>query len=182
MGIGMPTFFQGKREKGLTMTVDEIVAEMRYVAENRAWRRHTRLSNQERISELADRIEEAHKRELEGVKTATEVAVEKSVSEVSNPHIQSCSVGHIVKMREAIENSNGLLEELALDGEWSESATEQIAENKAALAEPLRNCDNQYQNAYDVLRYFTNETGRQIFDTVDVIDWLLAKAKGVYNE
>ena len=45
------------------------------------------------------------------------------------------------KMREALENSNGLLEELALIGEWSESAKEQIAENSAALAAPPRNCD-----------------------------------------
>lgn len=39
------------------------------------------------------------------------------------------------KLREALENSNGLLEELALIGEWGESAREQIAENNAALAE-----------------------------------------------
>jgi hypothetical protein len=45
------------------------------------------------------------------------------------------------KAREVLENSNGLLEELALMGEWGESAREQIAENKHALAEPLRNCD-----------------------------------------
>ena len=45
------------------------------------------------------------------------------------------------KMREALENSNGLLEELAAIGEWGESAREQIAENNAALAAPLRNCD-----------------------------------------
>lgn len=45
------------------------------------------------------------------------------------------------KIREAIENSNGLLEELMRLGEWSESAREQIKENKTALAEPLRNCD-----------------------------------------
>lgn len=43
------------------------------------------------------------------------------------------------KMREALENSNGLLEELAAMGEWGESAREQIAENNAALAEPVRN-------------------------------------------
>ena len=44
-------------------------------------------------------------------------------------------------MLKALENSNGLLEELALIGEWSESAKEQIAENNAALAAPPRNCD-----------------------------------------
>lgn len=44
-------------------------------------------------------------------------------------------------MREALENSNGLLEELARIGEWGESARGQIAENKKALEVPLRNCD-----------------------------------------
>lgn len=43
------------------------------------------------------------------------------------------------RLREALENSNGLLEELALLGEWGESARAQIAENRAALAEPVRN-------------------------------------------
>lgn len=44
-------------------------------------------------------------------------------------------------MREALENSNGLLEELAVIGEWGESAREQIAENNASLSAPPRNCD-----------------------------------------
>ena len=44
-------------------------------------------------------------------------------------------------MREALENSNGLLEELAAIGEWGESAREQIAENNAAISAPPRNCD-----------------------------------------
>ena len=47
----------------------------------------------------------------------------------------------ISRLRDALENSNGLLEELALVGEWGESARAQISENKIALAEPLRNCD-----------------------------------------
>lgn len=45
------------------------------------------------------------------------------------------------KLREALENSNGLLEELAAIGEWGESAREQIAENNAALSAPPRQCD-----------------------------------------
>lgn len=40
------------------------------------------------------------------------------------------------KLREALENSNGLLEELTLFGEQFESAQEQIKENKAALGAP----------------------------------------------
>ena len=45
------------------------------------------------------------------------------------------------KMREALEDSNELLSELAKMGEWGDAANCQIADNKAALAEPLRNCD-----------------------------------------
>lgn len=51
------------------------------------------------------------------------------------------SPGNASAMREALENSNGLLEELAMIGEWGESAREQIAENNASLAAPPRNCD-----------------------------------------
>ena len=51
------------------------------------------------------------------------------------------SAGHAAAMREALENSNGLLEELAMIGEWGESAREQIAENNAALSATACNCD-----------------------------------------
>jgi hypothetical protein len=51
-------------------------------------------------------------------------------------------------MREALENSNGLLEELAVIGEWGESARDQIAENNAALSAPPRNCD-RFANLHD---------------------------------
>lgn len=48
-----------------------------------------------------------------------------------------------------------------------------------ALSTAPRNCDRQFQNAHDVLSRFTAETGRQIFNTTDVVDWLLfAEAKG----
>ena len=55
--------------------------------------------------------------------------------------MQNEPVGNAAAMREALENSNGLLEELAAIGEWGESAREQIAENNAALAVLPRNCD-----------------------------------------
>jgi GH35 family endo-1,4-beta-xylanase len=45
------------------------------------------------------------------------------------------------KLRKALENSNELIEELALMGECGEYVKEQLEENKAALAKPLRNCD-----------------------------------------
>lgn len=45
----------------------------------------------------------------------------------------------IAAMRDALDNSNGLLEELALIGEWGESARGQIAENNAALSAAAEN-------------------------------------------
>lgn len=47
------------------------------------------------------------------------------------------------KLREALENSNGLLEELTLFGEQFESAQEQIKENNAALAAPAEPISNE---------------------------------------
>ena len=64
-------------------------------------------------------------------------------------------------MREALENSNGLLEELAAIGEWGESAQEQIAENNAAISAPPRNCDvgtaEEQQKRFDMFteKYWT---------------------------
>ena len=42
-----------------------ILAEMRYLSENRDWHNHTKQSNRECVSNLADRIEAAAKRKLE---------------------------------------------------------------------------------------------------------------------
>ena len=64
----------------------------------------------------------------------------------------------IKAMREALENSNGLLEELAAIGEWGESAREQIAENNAALAAPPKNC-NMITTWEAALSAFREETG-----------------------
>lgn len=55
--------------------------------------------------------------------------------------------------------------------------TKAIEKCYAALSAPARNCDRQFRNAHDVLSRFTAETGRQIFNTTDVINWLLAEAK-----
>lgn len=52
------------------------------------------------------------------------------------------------KLREALENSSGLLKDLAPFGEWYESAWEQVKENSAALAAPPRNCD-MFKSEYD---------------------------------
>ena len=63
---------------------------------------------------------------------------------------------NVKALREALENSNGLLEELTAIGEWGESAREQIAENNAALSAPARNCDI-YKNKKDAEAAFISE-------------------------
>lgn len=99
------------------------------------------------------------------------------------------------KLREALENSNGLLEELTLFGECAKSAREQIAENKAALAELLRNCDvykTEAEMKAAFIEYY-NELwdSKGTFDEIDYcdlkhnineilhcyIDWLLAPVR-----
>ena len=50
----------------------------------------------------------------------------------------------IKRLRESLEDSNELLEELARLGEWWDAAKHQITDNKeslAILASPPRNCD-----------------------------------------
>lgn len=99
------------------------------------------------------------------------------------------------KLRDALENSNGLLEELALIGEWGESAKEQIAENKAALAKPLRNCDvfeTESEMKAAFIEYYNEKWSFKGTDDVidysnlkhnidgilhDYIDWLLAPVR-----
>lgn len=89
------------------------------------------------------------------------------------------------KMREALENSNGLLEELALIGEWSESANEQIAENKTALAAPPRNCDvyTEAQLCKKVTEEIKSELGNIPQGILDIVD-IVAKGmiRGLFDE
>ena len=48
---------------------------------------------------------------------------------------------NMAAMRAALENSNELLREVAKTGEWNDIANAQIADNKAALEAPARECD-----------------------------------------
>ena len=77
-------------------------------------------------------------------------------------------------LREALEDSNGLLEELAAIGEWGEAAREQISANNAALGSPIRNCDmfsngdDAYQAWRDLFRKMPQE------DVPMFSDWLFS--------
>ena len=97
------------------------------------------------------------------------------------------SPGNASAMREALENSNGLLEELAMIGEWGESAREQIAENNASLSAPVRNCD-RFETEYKAHSAFCAEPckhpcGNCTVTNVEMahdcfIHWLFAPAEG----
>lgn len=145
-------------------TIADIVAEMRKRREmivDAAWCAPACYSTDsmnaqiEILDKFLDRLEAAIKRERE-------------------------AVGNAAKTREALENSNGLLEELALIGEWSESAREQIAENNAALSAPARNCD-RYQTKDSLLKAIHDDRGylqNPIKERESVVDFILAESKG----
>lgn len=89
------------------------------------------------------------------------------------------------KMREALLKSRKAMDEMSrsIFHGWIEDGLAEVMgeaqrDISSALAEPPRNCDRQYRNGYDVLGEFTAKTGRQIFETVDVVNWLFAEAKG----
>ena len=103
------------------------------------------------------------------------------------------SVGNAAKTREALKFLRDASREfchLILNSKYNEvmdkykypevaKIRDAIAKAGVTLSAPARNCDRQYQNAYDVLKYFADETGCQIFNPAVVIDWLLfTEAKG----
>lgn len=119
----------------------DIIAEIRDLAANRDWHNHTNQSNRERVSDIADRLEAAHRRE----KATTE---------------NSSAVGDAVKLREALiqaraaickkakyqcqslswENSNIQANCGDILCSWRGLCEAKTSIN-AALAAPPRNCD-----------------------------------------
>lgn len=131
-------------------TIADIVAEMRAKtakSKDEAW------YDKKKWEELCNRIKVAHQRELEDAIADTIVAAGKSASEVYEPHIQSEPVGNAAKIREALDAINRidtrglkrLLYELVeadiFDGGQINKTISSVDKAKAALAEPLRNCD-----------------------------------------
>ena len=173
----------------MSMTIDDIVRKMR--------KDMPRVIDPKVIlRNYADRIEKAMEVErkewrkmLKEAKDAIGVleerrdAVEQCQTEEATCK-ESLQVGNAAKMRAALEAvvkvgypHNFQREAPHIRGYCYEITTA-IEKCFAALSAPPRNCDRQYQNGYDVLRQFTGETGCQIFNTVDVVNWLLAETKG----
>ena len=81
------------------------------------------------FTSLADRIEAAAKYADAMCRKNEEAAFKRGQS----------ATGSAAAMREALEDSNGLLREIR--GEWRDAAEAQIEDNNAALAAPARKCD-----------------------------------------
>jgi hypothetical protein len=170
-------------------TVDEILREMRKMGENYS----ISESNDCRYvaywlgTTFADRIEAAVKNQFrDTTKTMPEVAVADSAT--TNPTSKdSLEVGNEAALREALENSNGLIEELAPFGEWYESAWEQIKENNAALSAPPRNCDKCLTPKDAMLAHLEEVyEGEKVefgdYEWCEFVKWLFAETKGETNE
>lgn len=103
----------------------DVIAEIRDLAANRDWHNHTNQSNRERVSDIADRLEVALRRE----RATTE---------------NSSAVGDTQKMRGALALCNAMLrrlDERALNETMSCIAEEARVKVAEALAAPPRNCD-----------------------------------------
>lgn len=156
---------------GKNDTIADIVAEMRGLVKPGETLNHT----YELLNGLSDRLEAAWKREKTAIE-ADALAVGGLV-EASRATTENLSaVGDAAKLREALGNSNVLLEELATIGEWGESAREQIAENNSALAAPPRNCDRfGTDNAEASLAYEEFCDRAEVEESVNgAIAWLLS--------
>lgn len=150
------------------------------------------------LHDFADRAEAAHKREIEEAERRGNHSAMKAVCETIEkvgPLYDADSIGDSVKLREALEDSNELLDELAKLGEWWDSAKDQIEANNVALAAPARNCD-RFHTENDTMIAFLNEVWLISVDTLDndpfdewtpqmkarYARWLLEKKENVHHD
>ena len=159
----------------------------------RCWNSARNAESMNRIKEKLDR-EEKRERITEaegGAEMSIEVVVSKSATTTPTCK-ESLQVGNAAKTREALgrlRDASRKFCHLILNSKYNAILDKykyaEVREIKTAivnanfaLSAPPRNCDRQFRNAHDVLSRFTDETGRQIFNTTDVINWLIAEAKG----
>ena len=172
-------------------TIADIVREMRDIGrlDEKSTDKIPRSLQALGLRTYADRIEAAHKRELEDAIAATVVDAAKTASEVYEPHIKSEPVGNVAKMRAALEQIRELL---SIGGNPDTpmciryEAAYQIA--KEALSAPLRNCDKQFtservsaddvEQAWLVFRRCDPNVYFDVPGLLMFIVWLFAEAKG----
>ena len=168
-------------------TIKDIIAEMRTLVKPGDTVEHTF----ELLNNYADRIEAAakvlesdrdnwRKQALAEDERANELSVTKCNQLES---VTNCNgFGNAAKIRESLEDSNGLLEELALIGEWGESARGQIAENKAALSASPRNCD-LYKSEPEAFQAYLSAMENSTKETYVYWGlWLFAEANESFNK
>lgn len=120
-------------------TINDIVHEMRLGMIPK--HRHDR----ELLLNYADRLEAAHKRDIEDATASTVKEAAQSASEVYEPHIQSKTVGNAAKTREALLKLLSIADHLLTRYALPKLAAIEILELKqiagVALSAPARNCD-----------------------------------------
>ena len=136
----------GKQE-----TSAAIIAEMRDLAEHRDWNNHARQSNRERISDIADRLEAAIKREVDKLNSAIQATVDRSDAEIDRLRREIAELkraGNVAKLRRVCEQMLELLK--APPGFNGGGMSVELDEEQVvmwrnrfldALAAPPRNCD-----------------------------------------
>ncbi len=188
----------------MSKTIDDVVKRLRDRAERRRKSGKLLQIDDKMFDLLADEIEEAMevkrkewRKMLKEAKDAIGIleercdAVEQCQTEEATCK-ESLQVGNAAKTREALGRLRDASREfchLILNSKYNAIFDKykyaEVVEIRAAisnanfaLSAPPRNCDRQFRNAHDVLSRFTDETGRQIFNTTDVVNWLIAEAKG----
>lgn len=185
-----------------------ILAEMRDLAENRDWHNHTRQSNRECISNLADCIEAAAERERAGTIYAGrngEMTLDECIVRCDNNSGDNTrgrdvaqiggwlrelrerrnAPGNAAALRAALEwvadfsSDDYVDDEYSIDGQNLQKAAERA---RAALSAPARNCD-RFATAKDALDAFIREKEIKSADVDnmnlrDFFDWLFAEAEG----
>ena len=139
---------EGRHEvSGKQETSAAIIAEMRDLAEHRDWNNHARQSNRERISDIADRLEAAIKREVDKLNSAIQATVGRSDAEIDRLRREIAEMrqtGDAAKLREAIEAvllAFNYGESMIVNQLPFSKLLPMLRKCAEALAAPPRNCD-----------------------------------------
>lgn len=117
------------------------------------------------IDELADRLDAAHKREVDNLNSVIQATVSRSDSEIDRLRWEAeelrKQIGNAAKMREALKRIKHLFRNINLYEDTVGNEAYAIAD--AALAEPARNCD----------RFLTWEAAKAAYwrEQGDPADW-----------
>ena len=163
-------------------TIADIITEARGVFDE--LRKHVyNVVSVDRMADIIDRVEEAHKREREAGAEAAQICGEIGEmvgrEEAKNQSVTNCNrLGNAAKMREALEKADAVLSLISksawfIDANFSvnKAVIEAVNAIEAALSAPPRNCDRHEcattKSAQDVWR--KEDGGKTAY-----YEWLLA--------